>query len=147
MVTTKTKDADPLADAMGADSIEPVRSGEPDTDGPVPRFAGLTVDRGKRKMFSGSATVIEPEVKTFVEALYEAFHEDPDWWYPHDAGSEDELTRILDQARTYAQIRAEGRVTVSMRREPSTKGTGWFRVSGYTHKGRKGGDSTQPSAA
>ncbi len=131
------KETDPLADAMGAESIHVRQHEGPEASNPQGVFAGLRVDTARRKVFAGSATVIEPEVRKFVEALYEAFQADPSWWYPHEAASAGELDKINDQAKSYARTRAEGQVTVSMRREPGKDAMGWFRVSGYTKRPRK----------
>ena len=100
------------------------------------KFAGLKVDPSKRTRFSGSATVIEQEVKDFVESLDAAFQEDPDWWYPIGLGSKVDLDKAIDQARTYARGR-KPRLTISIRRRPEDPdGMAWFRASGYTARHR-----------
>ncbi len=81
------------------------------------KFAALQVDRLNRARFTGSATVIEPEVKSFVDALYQAFLEDPDWWYPIEMDSKTDLDAAIDQARTYARDH-QPRLTLSVRRRP-----------------------------
>ena len=100
------------------------------------RFANLRVDRSKGREFAGTARTIDPQVKEFVEQLYQAFEDDPDKWWPVELDSDEDTTKSINQARTYAAQRSP-RITINVRRDPESPDTlTWWRAAGYTKRSR-----------